>query len=328
MWVQSNNSFQFQPMVLANIIMLMVFVSGVICIYAYIIYTKYMQVTLLKKHKPKMSVGVMRQTTLSSSETQFHALTWVDCIYFVFSLFLVPYEKHITQIYHNVKKPDDGHIFVSQELMHSTIHRKYNKQALQIAYQQNSWNKLILPVTIKLFDIIFWVWSLFPSTLSKFSTAIMEKRFYYDTSIQRQFKLLSRIKSPLLKKIFLWHVYEEMEHHVEPVYMFESQHGRNIYLWIPFALIYHLLLVYTFNFCAFILCVANSPLLQFQSIFRNLIRTLISVMMNEVCAVWSTGLIVLKLSYSDDKVQTDLKIFRNMCLEKRDLNLDNVQLTI
>lgn len=131
--------------------------------------------------------------------------------------------------------------------------------------------------------------------------------FYYQRTVHGLFRVFDR-KDPF-HAVFLWHYYEELEHHQESTYFYTEYYG----LWrfvvtplaLPVALALHLL-IHSFA-CAYALL--YSPWLHKVPI---VIAGVWDYVYTVVVCVLSTFMLMFRITSSEAEIKRDLALFASM----------------
>ena len=285
---------------------------------------------LITYDTPTVPIGQKRIVQLQSVEqADVKLYKYRNAYWYAMSLFIVPYEALVLYM-DAVLDPDckNGFVLTAQERQHSVIHSAYNdSMKAQVAAHGPAATRLVTAAAT-LFQQSTRLLKRFAPDVVHTLVTITENKFYYDRTTDELFQALDDSNGmPVLNKIFLWHHYEELEHHMESVHLYREYYGPTARYVVPLVLPLFLLLQYTVHFVACILsvvcCFKDADRSLFVHVPFSLAHFAFDLMFIDVSSIIAAALLALGLSAKDGKVAEDLAYFRKRFHEKYGQQLAN-----
>ena len=265
----------------------------------------------------KVSIAQDADMTITVDVTSFQMV-----FHSFLSIFIVPYESSVVYIDRKLapilypdeaKRPD---LLLSyQEIQHSEIHRKLNADLLKKSSLHVAFAVLCKHLTNALLPY---------HRIIAGMIAIFESIFYYQHEVRGLFNLFR--DSTLMNEVFLWHYFEELEHHCESTFGFVEVYGWWRVLILPFSYAVFGCLVLTMAMFSAAYIVLNSPFL--------LKPILLLQVANGVAEFLATGalavvFLMLNINSSDSSIREDLALYRRLYKQRfgRDLNETTIVLS-
>jgi len=282
--------------------------------------------------RPDLPIGHVRKVKLDREREQdtAHFDTYKKSYWTVLSIFIVPYESMVvfidqlvSQKQNNTKdksevmkeKREKGYVLSPQERTHSHIHALYNKD---MEANQNALLRLYVRFVCWFYYILTFALKTAVPTLVNGIVTVFENGFYYERTVPELFKEFQ--DESTLSRIYLWHLYEELEHHQESVQLFHDYYGGVLGSLICLTIVPLLhLLLYTVNTFAFLGCLLSFNIIAYPQAFANFFFDLV---MDDVMVLWSTFLVVTKASSDQKKIAADLVDYRRRFHKKYNLSLE------
>lgn len=162
--------------------------------------------------------------------------------------------------------------------------------------------------------------------------AINENKFYYDAPVNDYFDKMFPEKNGRLvqNKMYLWHWFEEIEHHQESVDLYRSHFGNKVFWLLPLTAPIYFALWYCILIFSFVLSLVShfnsngwhsngTPLTSASVAARflgNVANFFYDLVLSDVSGIISLLLLVAGLSTTDEKIQDDLGVFRDRFRER------------
>ena len=299
---------------------------------ANIMHQRFPYVTL---KKPTIPIGMKRSPSLKSDDGNvIDFSSWWNSFWIAQSFLIVPYENMVIFIdtvvidektrsktfdssSTNDQRPKN-YVLSSQEKMHSFIHKKYNDSLLKVA---NPITKTILN-----FMSLFYHYSTvflqtsFPHIVHTM-VALQENKMLYERTTNDYFEILPKDKgNKVLNKIFLWHFYEEWEHHQEAIELFREYFGVFIYVLVPLTYPIWCALLYATNIFGWVLFAANN-LFNISRLIFGTVELLMETLYCDVTTFFSAFLLFIGASSKDKMLQQDLAYFKKRYLDRYQVDL-------
>jgi hypothetical protein len=270
---------------------------------------------------PAIPLGIKRQAKYQNKSPVTIDLTNYYEIHYAFiSVFIVPYESMVITIDEFIRKQDEkdqketkDYCLNYQERQHSAMHYRLNKQM----YEHNP-NSFVLLLEIFRIMATFITKNLIPlHNIVNGMVAIFENQFYYLRAIDGLFNVFSNKNA--FDKIYLWHFYEEIEHHQETTYLFGVYEGYYRFIYLPFSLVIYISQITFVQLFTLLGIIVSSPLLYKVPLilawFNDYCKYLGSTI---VCMI----LLTFNLNAKEEMVRNDLKEYRRMYEERFGVKLE------
>eukprot|EP00656_Telonema_subtile_P026838 TRINITY_DN2881_c0_g1_i1.p1 TRINITY_DN2881_c0_g1~~TRINITY_DN2881_c0_g1_i1.p1 ORF type:complete len:316 (+),score=76.79 TRINITY_DN2881_c0_g1_i1:148-1095(+) len=284
--------------------------------------TLYQRLGLLTFKSPTIPRGRRRKVTFTANNpVQVGIEDSNDVIHLFLSFFIVPYESmvvYIDQRLCDVQFKDDPNppqmLLSYQEKQHSAIHLRLNQRLSVSSYLFEPFRKLTVKITKMLLPL--------EGTIAAM-IAIFESIFYYLDGVDGLFETFKG--DGLWEKVFLWHYYEELEHHCESTYGFTAVYGWQRVLLLPLSLVLYLGLVTLIHLFSLAFVLSHSPILRKPILIVEIWNHWAKMMGGGVMA---TVLLVLNLHSKDHLMLKDLTKYRNKFEERFNQSLDVAAFTM
>lgn len=280
--------------------------------------------------KPTVPIGVVKDVRLDNEDIDVPIENYETAYWCIMCLFIVPYEAMVLFI--DTKfDPSKGFCLTLQERQHSVIHKQYNTKALKLLEKtRNKASWIIINSALVFFNFATRLLKRFLPNVVYTIVALHENKFYYDQTIDELFEIFhDKKRGKVINKILLWHLYEELEHHMESVFLFNDHFGNQKFWRIPFTMPLYFLLLYIVHFFGIALALVNTfsggalhkqqnPIIRIVSNIGLFLYDLIIV---DVTVTFSAVLMLCNLSSRDEKLQADLQYYRSQFKKKYDYEL-------
>ena len=274
---------------------------------------------------PTIPKGLKRKVVIETGDVEMRIdpTNFSDVFHIFFSVFVVPYESLVVFVdkklqekqIQNGESPKE-YVLSFQEKQHSTIHRKLN-----VSFESQS---QIFRVFRKVSTFLTKQLLIVPDILAGV-VAIFESLFYYQHNGIHG--LIQTFPShSLLHQTYLWHYFEELEHHAESTYGFVRVYGwKRFFLLIPAEIVFVVLVLLIESF-VLMYVLLNAPTIS--SKLKLGMETLNDFMKLIALSFFSMVLLSFSLHSSDEIIFRDLGVLKSYYAAKLGQSFDSDELLL
>mmetsp|Transcript_23703 Transcript_23703/g.66474 ORF Transcript_23703/g.66474 Transcript_23703/m.66474 type:complete len:336 (+) Transcript_23703:88-1095(+) len=281
--------------------------------------------------RPELPIGHVRKVKLDKERARRGMLplsTYGKAYWTVLSVFIVPYESMVIYIDTLVTKQNaedskvamkekrsKGYVLSPQERTHSRIHSEFNKEMVAA---QHPLMRFFLAAVFYFYHYSTLVLKTLVPTLVNGIVTVFENGFYYERTVEEIFEEFS--DDTTLSRIYLWHLYEELEHHQESVQLFHDYYGPLLGSLITVSIVPLLqFLLHTINVFALLATFLSLNVAAYPTAVTSFLYDLVQ---NEVMTIWSSSLVLAKASSDKKKIAADLANYRLRFSQKYGISLE------
>jgi hypothetical protein len=268
--------------------------------------------------QPKLPIGQKRSPSYKHGIKPLVIGGFQDAYWVLLATLIVPYEGMVMFVDSKLpKKEKETFLLTSQERMHSFIHKKFNDEAFPLlgdtAHQ-------FLTLVEKFYETVAGLLQKYVSDIVTWLVAIEENRLYYEHGIEELFSIFSGDNLGDLNKIFLWHLYEEIEHHMETAVLTLRVYGNMRFLWAPLAYPLYCVLLYSQMTFAIILFGIKHKDYEtkhgLSHVFAEVGKYISALLWFDVDALVGLVLLLINATSCEEKLKKDLELYQRLFKDK------------